>query len=57
MPKTVLENLEIIPVESVKDVFRHALVNELKSIPWDEKWDSLEDSPVVQSHVHHTESH
>ena len=34
IPKTILDNMEIVCVNSVEEVLKHALTKELKAIEW-----------------------
>lgn len=51
MPDTVLKNIKIIPVETVNEVLKLALTEELKPIPWDEKWDTMLEKNIVSPGV------
>jgi len=57
MPETVLKNMEIIPVDMVSDALKHALTQELKPIPWDEKWDLLEETTPASAPFTKNDTH
>jgi ATP-dependent Lon protease len=55
LPQTLLNSLEIVPVEMYNEVVAHALTQPIKPIPWEDKWDLIEpdvDNLVVNNNTH-----